>query len=97
MVSQEPRLFDASVAENIRYGRQQVALRRPWRRRWSLAGQASMEEIVESAKAANIHEFIMASSERLAEHWPRLLVIDAALLLHCCRWLAGWLVCVGDV
>ena len=28
---------------------------------WSMVGQASMEEIVESAKAANIHEFIMAS------------------------------------
>ena len=52
-----------------------------------------MAEIVESAKAANIHEFIMASSERL-EHWPRLLVIDAALLSWLAGWLlAGWLAC----
>jgi len=43
MVLQEPLLFSATVAENIRYGRL----------------DASMEEIVEAAKAANAHDFIM--------------------------------------
>ncbi len=40
--SQNIFLFDISVADNIRYGRE----------------GASMEEVIEAAKAANIHEFI---------------------------------------
>jgi len=44
IVLQEPLLFSSSVADNIRYGRL----------------DATMDEIVESAKAANAHEFIMA-------------------------------------
>ena len=42
MVSQEPVLFDTTVAENIRYGRE----------------DASMEDIQEAAKKANAHDFI---------------------------------------
>ena len=42
MVGQEPVLFDASVAENIEFGRP----------------GASREEIVNAAKAAHAHEFI---------------------------------------
>ncbi|MBI4870252.1 MAG: ATP-binding cassette domain-containing protein [Candidatus Riflebacteria bacterium] len=42
VVLQEPLLFSTSVAENIRYGRL----------------DASFDEIVEAAKAANAHEFI---------------------------------------
>jgi ABC-type multidrug transport system fused ATPase/permease subunit len=41
-VLQEPLLFSGTVAENIRYGRL----------------EASLEEVVEAAKAANAHEFI---------------------------------------
>ena len=42
VVLQEPLLFSGTVAENIRYGRL----------------EASMEEVVEAAKAANAHDFI---------------------------------------
>ena len=44
IVSQEPVLFDCSIAENIRYG--------------DLANKHSMEEVVTAAKNANIHNFI---------------------------------------
>jgi ATP-binding cassette subfamily B protein len=44
IVLQEPLLFSMSVADNIRYGRL----------------DATMEEIVEAARAANAHDFIMA-------------------------------------
>lgn len=42
-VPQEPYLYDVSIAENIRYGRP----------------EATMDEIVAAAKAANAHDFIM--------------------------------------
>ena len=44
LVSQEPVLFDASIADNIRYG--------------ANFRDVSDEEVVEAAKAANIHNFI---------------------------------------
>ena len=44
IVSQEPVLFDASIAENIRYG--------------ALFREVSDEEVIEAAKSANIHNFI---------------------------------------
>ena len=44
IVSQEPVLFDATIAENIRYG--------------ANFREVSDEEVVEAAKAANIHSFI---------------------------------------
>ena len=44
IVSQEPVLFDASIAENIRYG--------------ALFREVSDEEVIEAAKSANIHSFI---------------------------------------
>jgi ABC-type multidrug transport system fused ATPase/permease subunit len=43
IVLQEPLLFSGTIAENIRYGRL----------------DASLEEIMEAARAANAHEFIM--------------------------------------
>lgn len=43
-MSQEPILFDCSIAENIRYGDNSRVV--------------SQEEIEEAAKAANIHTFI---------------------------------------
>jgi len=42
IVGQQPFLFNTSIADNIRYGRK----------------DATMEEVVEAATAANIHEFI---------------------------------------
>lgn len=47
-VPQEPYLFEASIAENIAYGMSGVA-----------PGDVPMEKIIEAAKAANAHEFIM--------------------------------------
>lgn len=44
LVSQEPILFDCSIAENIRYGDNSRVV--------------SQEEVEEAAKAANIHSFI---------------------------------------
>ena len=45
-VQQEPVLFDASIADNIRYG--------------DLMRDVSDEEIVEVAKACNIHDFVLS-------------------------------------
>ena len=44
LVSQEPVLFDASIAENIAYG--------------DNSRQVPMDEIIKAAKDANIHNFI---------------------------------------
>jgi ATP-binding cassette, subfamily B, bacterial len=53
IVLQEPLLFSGSIAENIRYGRL----------------DATREEIIEAAKAANAHDFIM----RLPQQYDTLL------------------------
>jgi len=47
IVGQDPFLFNTTIAENIRYGRR----------------DATLEQIVEAAKAANIHEFIQSQPE----------------------------------
>ena len=44
IVSQEPVLFDASIAENIRYG--------------ALYREVSDQEVIKATKSANIHSFI---------------------------------------
>ena len=44
VVSQEPVLFDTTIAENIAYGKN---------------GEATIEEIQAAAKSANAHDFIM--------------------------------------
>ena len=49
IVSQEPVLFDRSIADNIRYG--------------ANFREVSDEEIVEAAKAANINNFIQSLPE----------------------------------
>lgn len=45
IVSQEPVLFDCSIAENIQYG--------------DNTRNMSMEEIVDAAKKAYLHDFVM--------------------------------------
>lgn len=45
IVSQEPVLFDCSIAENIQYG--------------DHSRTVSMEEIVEASKKAYLHDFVM--------------------------------------
>jgi len=47
IVGQEPFLFNTTIAENIRYGRK----------------HATLEEIIEAAKAANIHDFIQSQPQ----------------------------------
>ena len=55
IVSQEPVLFDASIAENVRYG--------------ALFREVSDEEVIEATKAANIHSFIESLPQvNIAEH-----------------------------
>ena len=46
IVSQEPILFDTSISDNIRYGANHR--------------EVSDEEIIDSAKAANIHDFMQS-------------------------------------
>ena len=46
LVSQEPVLFDGSIADNIRYG--------------DLSREISDEEVEAAARSANIHDFIMS-------------------------------------
>lgn len=53
MVSQEPSLFDRTIAENIAYG--------------DNSRDVSIEEIIEAAKQANIHNFVV--SLPLVSHW----------------------------
>ena len=52
IVSQEPVLFDASIADNIRYG--------------ALFREITEDEVVSAAKSANIHDFIEALPEVIA-------------------------------
>ena len=49
IVSQEPILFDLSIADNIRYGANHRSV--------------SDEEVIEAARAANIHSFIQTLPE----------------------------------
>ena len=44
LVSQEPVLFDCSIKDNISYG---------------MEGDVDFEDIVEAAKVANIHQFVI--------------------------------------
>ncbi|XP_053093947.1 bile salt export pump [Pangasianodon hypophthalmus] len=50
IVSQEPILFDCSIAENIRYGDNQKEL--------------SMNDVISAAKKAQLHDFVMALPEK---------------------------------
>jgi len=52
VVSQQPHLFDASIAENIRYGQPTI----------------TDFDIQSAAKAANIHDFIMTLPDGYATH-----------------------------
>ena len=62
LVSQEPVLFDASIAENIRYG--------------ALYCEVSDEEVIEAAKSANIHSFIESLPQVNAMHGGSFLLCD---------------------
>lgn len=69
LVSQEPVLFNISVADNIRYGANHR--------------EVSDEEVIEAAKAANIHDFIQSlpsvsccKSITVNRHW--VILVDKA-------------------
>ena len=57
LVSQEPILFDMSIAENIAYGDNNR--------------QIDMQEIIDAAMKANIHNFV----DKLPKVWILLLII----------------------
>ena len=65
VVSQEPVLFDTSIADNIRYG--------------ANFREVSDEEVIEAAKAANIHNFI----ETLPQVRSTLCVKLTSFILDC--------------
>ncbi|NXG48837.1 ABCBB protein, partial [Psilopogon haemacephalus] len=50
IVSQEPVLFDCSIAENIKYG--------------SNTKEATMEQIIEAAQKAQLHDFVMSLPQK---------------------------------
>uniref|UniRef100_A0A3Q2CP58 Bile salt export pump n=1 Tax=Cyprinodon variegatus TaxID=28743 RepID=A0A3Q2CP58_CYPVA len=50
IVSQEPVLFDCSIAENIKYG--------------DNSREISMDEVISAAKKAQLHDFVMALPEK---------------------------------
>lgn len=54
LVSQEPVLFDRSIADNIRYGANDR--------------EVSMEEVIDAAKKSNIHDFI-SSLPNVSSSW----------------------------
>ncbi|VDK32048.1 unnamed protein product [Taenia asiatica] len=54
IVSQEPNLFDLSIRENIAYG--------------DNSREVSMDEIIEAAKEANVHEFVQNLPEVSPQH-----------------------------
>ena len=77
IVSQEPILFDASIAYNIRYG--------------ALFRDVTDEEVTAAAKAANIHSFIETLPQVRAcavylnhTHWTH--PLDTPLFLLYCFW-----------
>lgn len=45
-MSQEPVLFDCSIADNIKYGNN--------------TKEAAMEEVIEAAQKAQLHDFVMS-------------------------------------
>ena len=49
VVSQEPVLFDMTIMDNIKFGRE----------------DATMEEIEQAAKDANVHDFIEGLPQRM--------------------------------
>ena len=71
-VPQEPVLFNTTIADNIRYG--------------ALFREVSDEEIVEVAKACNIHDFIQ--SLPLVSYYYSIIVV--LLLVLCLRATAQW-------
>ncbi|XP_074449620.1 bile salt export pump [Larus michahellis] len=50
IVSQEPVLFDCSIAENIKYG--------------SNTKEATMEKVIEAAQKAQLHDFVMSLPDK---------------------------------
>ena len=78
IVSQEPVLFDRSIAENIAYG--------------DNTREVMMDEIINAARNSNIHEFISSLPEvvffLLCRFIPEFLV-DSSILefghVHCCK------------
>ncbi|NXX40239.1 ABCBB protein, partial [Tricholaema leucomelas] len=54
IVSQEPVLFDCSIAENIKYG--------------SNTKEVTMEQVIEAAQKAQLHDFVMSLPQNYETH-----------------------------
>ncbi|NWI20704.1 ABCBB protein, partial [Crypturellus soui] len=54
VVSQEPVLFDCSIADNIKYG--------------STTKELTMEQVTEAARKAQLHDFVMALPQQYETH-----------------------------
>ncbi|KAL8183426.1 UNVERIFIED_CONTAM: Bile salt export pump [Gekko kuhli] len=69
IVSQEPVLFDCSIADNIRYG--------------DNSREISMDKVIAAAEKAQLHDFVMSLPDRIAIaraiiRNPRILLLDEA-------------------
>ena len=71
IVSQEPILFDTSIGENIAYG--------------DNSRKVPMDQIIEAARKANIHEFIrnLPDVSTFVEHPERILLKSYCVLCLC--------------
>ena len=67
LVSQEPVLFDTSIADNIRYG--------------ANFREVSDEEVEKAAKSANIHDFVMSLPQVIWLH-TSVSLLPLCLSLH---------------
>ena len=67
IVSQEPVLFDTSIADNIRYG--------------ANFREVSDEEVIEAAKAANIHNFIQSLPQVCSRYFALFFICFRVMLL----------------
>lgn len=66
MVSQEPALFAATIAENILFGKE----------------GATMDQVIKAAEAANAHSFVQALPNGYDTHVGLVGIQETAIFLH---------------
>ena len=75
VVGQEPKLFAGTIFENITYGKP----------------DATMEEVIEAAKKAHVHHFIMKLPQKVARlPFAGALCVDAAAGALTCSTTRTW-------
>ena len=78
VVSQEPVLFDMTIMDNIKFGRE----------------DATMEEIEQAAKDANVHDFIEGLPQRMCV--CVCMYVYICIIIHVCLYVTMY-VCVHNV